>query len=95
MQVMYEPPIPVLSAFSDASDTGLGAHVTINNNTPIVYRGFSEFESSTWRDLSAIEFGLASLKTAFLDIKQSPHGVAKGICSIWGKKSTTYVFIIA
>ena len=56
---------PALKCYSDASDTGLAAHVNIKGEEKIVYKNFSETESlrsSTWRELFAIEFALCSLK---------------------------------
>ena len=59
----YNPPI---RAYSDASGTGLAAHVCINGITKIAYRNLKcveQTESSTFRELLAIEFALTSFQS--------------------------------
>ena len=54
----------ILIVFSDASDTGLAAHLTNNEKLKISFRNFTVNEkrnSSTWRELIAIEFSLKAL----------------------------------
>ncbi len=49
-------------AYSDASQTGCGAHMTLNGEQ-ISHKQWTEEESkqsSTWRELSAVEFALKS-----------------------------------
>ena len=56
--------IPELIVFSDASDTGLAAHLTNNEKLKISFRNFTVNEkrnSSTWRELMAIEISLKAL----------------------------------
>ena len=56
---------PASLAYSNASSTGIAAHVNVHNEEKIAYRNLSETEclkSSTWRELSAIAFAVNSFK---------------------------------
>jgi hypothetical protein len=55
------PSPPALVVTSDASESGLAAHLDYDGTMRVSYRNFSEEESrrsSTWRELSAIVFSL-------------------------------------
>ena len=55
--------IPPLRAYSDASSTGLAAHIAFNGGVKIAYRNFSPNEtnvSSTEWEMLAVEFALHS-----------------------------------
>ena len=64
-RILTEYNIPRLIVISDASDRGLAAHLTHNDKLMISFKNFTTLESqksSTWRELTAISFGIESLK---------------------------------
>ena len=63
MRTSYIPPIRV---YSDASQSGIGAHVFADGCTRVVRNFFDldqKAQSSTWRELFAVYFSIISFKT--------------------------------
>ena len=61
--VIYTVDRPPIKIYSDASATGLGAHVKINDKMLVAKHTFTsdkKIQSSTWRELYAINFSLHS-----------------------------------
>ena len=62
---LSEKYVPNFKGFSDASSTGLAAHINIDGQDKVVHKNFSADEStksSTWRELYAIYYSIVSLK---------------------------------
>ena len=67
---------PCYQAFSDASGTGLAAHIDIYGEEKVAYKNFMVDEtklSSTWRELYAIYFSLLSFKDFLIGKKIQWH----------------------
>lgn len=67
---------PSIKIYSDASATGIGAHMSYIGTTKIVRKNFDSEQrkkSSTWRELYAILYALNSFKHFLIDRKVLCH----------------------